>query len=179
MRFARILSGIFAAVSFALMVFHLMNLPVYPIGGWIAAPRITKSAAFNVSSLPSDVTDYSWTSLWGRNRPKEGAPHKILSELEVVIQHETRSGLVTLRVTGDTEAEVDGFIDTICHDFERTYRQSDPINSPVMTSDFHSTSDYSESDYYWRQKYLWLLGSGFLVSTVITVILARTKSRRT
>jgi hypothetical protein len=178
MRAPRLISGIFAVVCLGLSIGHLMNLPVYPIGDWIAAPRVTKSAAFDVSSLPSDVTDYSWTSLWGRNRPSGGRAHEIMSELEIFVQHETRSGLVTVRVTGDSEAEVDGFIETIRHDFDRTYRQGGSINDPVETSHFHSSSDTSEAGYYWRQKYLWLLGTSFLVSTLVTLMLPRTKNQK-
>jgi len=178
MRFAQILSGGFAAVTLGLIIHHFVNLPARSIGGWIEAPRYSKSASFDVADIPSDVTDYSWTSLWGRNRPKTGAPHEILSELEVIVQHETRSGLVILRVSGDTEAEVDGFIETIRRDFERTYRQSTSINDPMSRSHFHSSSEVSETVFYWRQKYLWLLGTGFIISSLVTFLSVGKKNKQ-
>jgi hypothetical protein len=152
-----------------------MNLPARSFGGWVTAPRITKDATFDVSGLPSEATDITWTSMWGMNRPSTGRSHPILSEVEAVVQHESRSGLVVLRVTGDSESEVDGFIATIRRDFERTYQQQDDLSRSMTHSHFHSSSDQPETSFYWRQKYLWLLGSGFIASTLITAFLARPK----
>ncbi len=180
-RFARILSASCAAITLLLIVLHGLNLPAAAIGGWVTAPRVTKHATFDVSSLPSDVTDFTWTSMWGKNRPSATGSHPTLSEIEVVVQHRSRSGLVILRVTGDSVADVDGFLATIRNDFERTYQRQGLTSGVSAHSHFHSSWDPKEASFYWRQKYLWLLGAGFLASALIsmTLYLAQRRTKRT
>lgn len=103
--------------------------------------------------------------MWGINRPEADDVQDKWSELEIVVRHETRSGLVSLMVTGDSEPEVDAFLATVRNDFDRTYATDrEGARSSVL-----STGEEAMRAYYWRQKYLWLLGVVLVVSAAIWV----------
>lgn len=173
MRLARVIILIALLGSIALIGYHLLGLPSYPIRDWFFSHRVEKEAHFSISDEPFDRK--SWSSRWGMNRPKNGRHHAILSELEVRIQHETRPGLVVVKVTGDSEAEVDAFIQTLASDVKRTYS-----NNALLTAErgyLQGGSDCSASSVFWRQRYLWLLIANAVVLSVLWFSVRRTKNR--
>jgi hypothetical protein len=177
MLFARILSTTLALVALLLIVAHIMSSPAVSLRQWIASSKVTKSAAFNVNGLPTDVSDFSWTSMWGRNRPANASAEPILSEFELLLFHNSRGGHVILEVTGDNEVEVDTFLQTIRNDFERTYDSTSVSINTDARSSYDSTLDYGKASYYWRQKYLWLLCGVLFASTLLTISLKNVNQR--
>lgn len=173
MRLARAIILLSLLVSVALIVSHWLGLPSYPIRGWFFAPRVEKEVYFSISDKSFDQN--SWSSRWGMNRPKDGRPHSILSEIEVRIQHETRSGLVVVSVTGDSEAEVDAFIQSLASDVKRTYSTSDPL--AAERGYLQGGSDGSASTVFWRQRYLWLLIANAVVFFVLWFSVRRKKNQ--
>jgi len=177
MLFARLLSVTLALVALILIVAHIMSLPAISMRQWIASSKVTKSAAFNVDGLPTDVSDFSWTSMWGRNRPTNASAEPILSEFELILYHNSRGGHVILEVTGDNEVEVDAFLRTIRNDFERTYDSTSVSINTEARSSYDSTFDYDKASYYWRQKYLWLLCGVLFTSSLLTISLQKVSRR--
>lgn len=140
----------------ALIAGHLLNLPGYPVWGWLAAPRYEKEAVFEVSG--EALHPGTWASRWGRNRPEGERPHEIWSELEVRVRHETRSGAVVVSVVGDSEDEVDAFINTLKADVAHTYRKPDSVYGIRQSNAlFHLARDVGGGAVYWRQRYLGVL----------------------
>jgi hypothetical protein len=162
-----ILLGLLASV--ALIVSHLLGLPSYPIRGWMFSPRIEKQAYFSISGQATDQD--SWSSRWGQNRPVDGRAHAIWSEMEVLIQHETRSGLVAVSVTGDSEAEVDAFIQTLVSDVEKSYSTGDRL--AAGRGYFQGESDGPATTVFWRQRYLWLLSVNAIVFLLLWISVCR------
>lgn len=173
MRLARVIIILSLLVSVALTVSHLLGLPCYPIRGWFFSPRVEKEAYFSISGEPFEYN--SWSSRWGMNRPKAGRPHSTMSEIEVRIQHETRSGHVVVSVTGDSEAEVDAFIQTLASDVKRTYSTDDPL--ALQRGHLQGGSDDSASSFFWRQHYQWLLLANIVVLFVLWFTVRRKNDR--
>jgi hypothetical protein len=173
MRLARVIILLSLLASVALIVSHLLGLPSYPIRGWIFAPRVKKEAFFSITGDPFDHE--SWTSRWGRNRPMVDRSHAILSEIEVRVKHQSRSSLVEVSVTGDSEEEVDSFIQTLRSDVERTYSSDEPLALDHGRS--RGGLDGSVSTIYWRQRYLWLLIANAVVLFVLWFSVRREKNQ--
>jgi len=163
MRIARIIIILGLLSSIALIIFHLLGLPSYPFRGWFFAPRVEKVEFYSITGEPFDHE--SWTSRWGRNRPTVDRHHAILSEIEVRVKHESRSSFVEMTVTGDSEDEVDTFIQTINADVERTYSSDEPLGLDHGRP--RGGLDDSVSTIYWRQRYLWLLITNVVVFFVL------------
>ena len=166
MRIARVIILLALLANIALIVFPLLGgtgLPGTQVWGWFFSPRIEKEAYFSISGQPFDHN--SWSSRWGVNRPVDGRSHAILSEIEVRIQHESRSGLVVVSVTGDSEAEVDACIQTLASDVKSTYSTSDPL--AAERGYLQGGSDVSASTIFWRQRYQWLLIANAVVFFVL------------
>ncbi len=173
MRVARTIIVLFLLVNLGLLMAHMLSLPGSLNWGWLTSSRVEKRAVFLVDGEPFEKS--SWPARWGRNRPTNDRPHEILSEIEVRVQHQTRDGLVHVRVVGDSEAEVDSFINTLRSDFKRTYSTFDPA-SPISHTNsgwFHSSSEHATSTSFWRQKFLWLVIANVTVLSLFWLALRR------
>ena len=159
--------------SIALIAFHILGLPGYPIHGWFFAPRVERVEFYSITGEPFDHE--SWTSRWGRNRPTVNRHHAILSEIEVRVKHESRSSFVEMTVVGDSEEEVEAFIQTIKADVERTYSPDEPLGLDHGRPG--GGLDDSVSTIYWRQRYLWLLIANAVVFVVLWFSVRRKKNQ--
>lgn len=91
------------------------------------------------------------------------------------VKHESRSSFVEMTVTGDSEEEVEAFIQTIKADVERTYSSNDPLGLDHGRS--RGGIDDSVSTIYWRQRYLWLLIANAVVFFVLWFSVRRKKNQ--
>jgi len=172
MRLARVIILLGLLVSVGLIVLHVFNLPVYSSRGWFS-PRVEKQAYFSITDEPFD--NESWSSRWGMNRPQDYRPHAILSEVEVRVKHQSRSSLVEISVVGDSVDEVDAFIRTLRSDVMRTYS-----NGQMLAPDhgyYHGEWDDSESTFFWRQCYLWVLIANAIVFFTLWLSVRRKKNQ--
>ena len=139
MRAARILPTVWVLVCIMPLVGHVLTLPDHPVRSRFAAAGATKGVTFSISGEPSGA---GWAAGWGRNRPSTPRPHPIMSEVEARIRHEIRpEGLVGIAITGDSEGDVDAIIDTLKHDFDRSYGAASAPGgepSPKSRGRFHS-----------------------------------------
>jgi len=155
-----------------MIIAHIMNIPGGSSFGWFKSPRVTKIAYFTISGSP--MTSDTWTSRWGDNRPEDNRSHDILSEIQVRVQHQARSGAVEITVTGDSEAEVDSYLQTVRDDVNRSYnglKKTEHGEVPVQRAYLSGVSDTISPEYYWRQKYLGLLIFNVLVLSMALMLL--------
>ena len=166
MRASKIILLSLALISLILILGHVMNLPGGLSLGWFTSPRVSKTAHVYISGKP--INSHTWVSKWGVNHQEEDHPHEIISEIEIRVQHQTRSGLVEMRVTGDSVEDIDAFLETVRRDVNQTYNGIDKETGITIPNSYvHTISESSHSEYYWRQKYF-----GVLVCNVIALIFA-------
>jgi len=171
MRFPRIITLLGFLISISLILSHLSALPAYSSGGWFFSPRAEKTAHFSINDKP--FNQESWSSRWGKNRPTVDRPHAILSEIHVRVKHESRSSLVEVTVTGDSEAEVDSFIQMLKTDVNRAY--STGIQLAPRHGYSHGEGN-AQSSIFYRQSYLWLLIANCIVCFTLWFSMRKKKS---
>ena len=148
---------------------------------WVAGERVEKYAIFQISRAEPFVSD-SWPARWGGNRPEFDRPHPPLSEFEITVQHSLRgTDLVRVNVKGDSEPEVDAFMQSLKAEFERTYTGADPKlpNLPTKRGFLHEIQDPLTSPFYWRQRYFWLVVTNLVVLVFLWFVVKRGKSTKT
>ena len=166
-------------ISAIVLIKHMINLPGGSSVGWFKSPRVSKLAHVVISGEPTN--SHTWVSRWGLNRPEGDHSHETLSEIEVRLQHRTRGGaeLVDVVVTGDSEADVDAFLETLRRDVAHTYNRTDKETGiTILNSYVNSVYELSRSDYYWRQKYLGLLVCNVVVLTLAYFMLVRCSKKQ-
>ena len=100
--------------------------------------------------------------------------------MEVRVYHRTRSdNFVQVSVKGESEAEVDAFIETLQRDFTGVYRGYEHKDDPLWIDhgEVHEVMDPLHDTWNWRQRYTWLLAGNAVVCVVLLLVLRRAGDR--